>query len=138
MTFADTWETAGGGADRTEYYRTWRTKLGLGAVTDVDQIEYRFRDGVPVPVAVIELGTAEYGPKAGMLDASHPSSFPARLNAGRGQGRVLRHLAGALGVPFFGVLMLKDQVEVFHVWCFGPTWYQVMTQTEYVRWLRQL
>ena len=138
MTFADTWETAGGGADRTEYYRTWRTKLGIGAVTDLDQIEYRYRGGEPVPVAVIELGTADWGPAGGFLDPECPGSFPARVAPTRGQGVVLRLVAKALGVPFYGVVTLTDQVEVFHVWNFSAGRYRVMTQVEYVAWLRQL
>ena len=138
MSFHENWEKSEGGEARTEFYREWRTKLGLGAVGDVDQIEYRYVNGDLTPVAVIELGVADYGPPPGLLDANHPNSFPARLRNGRGQGTLLRMVAEKLGVCFYGVLVLKDQTEIFHCWNFTKEKYRMMTRDQYVQWLGSL
>lgn len=139
MSFHKNWEASEGGESRTEFYRTWRTKLGLGAVGDIDQIEYRFsRTGELVPVAVIEIGVADYGPPPGLLDPANSNSFPSRLGKNRPQGRLLRLVAERLDVCFYGVLLLKDQVEEFHVWNFTRDRNMIMTRRQYEGWLHQL
>ena len=138
MTFHKNWSKGEGGEARTEFYRTWRTNIGVGAVCDVDQIEYRYINGEIIPVAVIEIGVADYGPPPGLLDESHPNSFPARLNPRRGQGALLRLVAEKLNVCFYGVLLLKDQTEQFHCWNFTKGRYRMMTTQEYVNWLGSL
>ena len=64
----DNWEKEGG-ESRTEFYRSWRTKVGIASVSDVDQVEYVMRGGDAVPVAIIELSVADYGPPPGFFDA---------------------------------------------------------------------
>lgn len=132
MTFHKNWEKAGGAA-RTEFYRTWRTKQGLCCVGDTDQIEYRYKGGELTIVAVLEMGVADWGPEDGML-----VSFLARVSPERPQGALLRLVAEKLGVPLYGVLLLKDQVEAFHCWNLNTMAYRFMGQKAYVEWLGSL
>lgn len=137
--FADSWEDHGGGEERTQEYRSWRTKLGVCCVVDIDQVEYRYIKGVHTPVAVFELGTARYGPEPAFLDYDCPRSFPARLAPERPQGHALRRAAYDFDVPAFGICYLEGDLSTFWVWNLEDmltSW--KMTQPQYVGWLRRL
>lgn len=118
MTLNANWSRVSG-ADRTEEYRSWRTTLGVAGVCDVDQIEYRFVDGVLKVVGVVELCVADrisdenprgvrYGcdPSPGFFAAVEAKVSPARA-----QGVCLRELARALSVPLLLVVYVAGEIQ---------------------------
>jgi len=112
MTLNENWKNEGGEA-RTEDYRTWRTNMGTAGVCDTDQIEYRFVGDKLVPMAVIELCVADYGPKA--EDPDEWERFKAKLEAkvsrDRCQGKLLRLLAKSLNTPLLLVCYVKGKLD---------------------------
>ena len=101
------------GEDRTELYRDWRrSNFGNNRyVFDVDQIEYRFRNGEPEPVAIIELTRSDF-----------KSSDPAKLLTAvlgrikdKAHGKMLNLVAAALGVHAYIVCFEKD-LSTFYVY----------------------
>ena len=130
----DNWEKEGG-ESRTEFYRSWRTKVGIASVSDVDQVEYVMRGGDAVPVAIIELSVADYGPPPGFFDAI----LHEKLSEARGQGKVLRLLAERLKVDLYGLILLKDNTSDF--WLYNITkarGWKRMTEREFVQWLGRI
>jgi len=121
-----------------EKYKDWHRTLGddLFAM-DLDQIEVRYRNGSPVPVAFIELTSAddlsrcENGSKL-MLDIFD------RLSPGKMQGAVLLWMAKCLGIPAY-IVVFQEDLQAFAVrrlgrkdrWHFG-------TADQYADWLRKL
>lgn|GEM_PF-2944234 len=139
MTYNDNWSKAGG-ADRTEFYRTWRTQLGHGAVGDADQVEYTIISDEPVPVAVLELSVAD-------PEWCHPDPSPLflekvldKLATTRPQGMMLRHLAERLQVPLYAVVPILDEIDR-GFWVYNVTasrGWRHMSPPEYVGWLRHI
>lgn len=133
MTFKDNWEDAGGEA-RTEFYRTWRTKLGMGCVSDIDQVEYAWTNGKVVPVAVIELGVADFGPFPKFLD-----QVLGKVAQTRGQGAINHMVANGLGVEFWVVVLRKGDTDNFWVYNLSsPSGWHKWTKLQYVAWLSRL
>jgi hypothetical protein len=83
-----------GWADKAAPYKSWRYQWNVSGVHDVDQIEWRG----DYPVAVLELTTNPH------IDQKVKDKVAHRLWY-QFSGRKLRHVAKALGVPFYIVLM---------------------------------
>ena len=83
-----------GWADKAAPYKSWRYQWNVSGVHDVDQIEWRG----DYPVAVLELTTNPH------IDQKVKDRVAHRLWY-QFSGRKLRHVAKALGVPFYIVLM---------------------------------
>lgn len=116
MTLNGNWSRVGG-EQRTEEYRRWRTTLGFGAVSDVDQVEYCAIDGRPV--LAIELCVADRrsedcpagipdgcGPSAGFLDA-----VERKVSEERPQGRFTRYFMHALGIPVLLLVYINGELD---------------------------
>lgn len=139
MTLNENWERAGG-EERTEFYRTWRTGLGFGSVGDADQIEYAFRGGRVVPVAVIELSVAD-------PEWCHPDPSSLflekvleKVGQARAQGRMLRHVSEAIEAPLYIVVVILDDLDAGY-WVYNVTaerGWRKMAPGEFVGWLRAL
>ena len=133
MTFKTNWEAAGG-EERTEFYRTWRTKLGMGCVSDIDQVEYTWTNGKVVPVAVIELGVADFGPFPQFLD-----QVLEKVAQTRGQGAINHMVANGLGVEFWVVVLKRGYTDNFWVYNLSnPKGWHKWTKLQYVAWLSRL
>ena len=83
-----------GWADKAAPYKSWRYQWNVSGVHDVDQIEWRG----DYPVAVLELTTNPIINQAVKDRVAHRLWFQF-------SGKKLRHVAKALGVPFYIVLM---------------------------------
>ena len=89
-----------GWQDKTASYRAWRYQWNIGAVHDVDQVEWR--NGKPV--AVLELTSND-------TVNNHVKHAIAHRLWTQFSGRSLRKVAKGLGVPFFIVLLTPDLQE---------------------------
>ena len=124
------------GEDRTEAYRDWRHTFGNSLyVLDVDQVEYKFENDDPVPVAVIELTRADgpvYKPEKLQAAVLH------RITEKGPQGKTLLVVADAIGVEAYIVLFLSDLSE-FHLYNLtNPTDWKIYNQDRYKKWIKWL
>lgn len=130
-------ERVKGNEDRTEDYRNWRraTLADNRYVFDVDQVEYRFRNGSPEPVAVIELTRSDY--KSANPD-NLLAAVLARITEKSAQGKALVTVADALGVGAYIVVFEKD-LSAFYVYSLTkPNGWYICDQEKYVRFLNWL
>jgi hypothetical protein len=79
-----------GWADKAAPYKSWRYQWNVSGVHDVDQIEWRG----DYPVAVLELTTNPIINQAVKDRVAHRLWYQF-------SGKKLRHVAKALGVPFY-------------------------------------
>ena len=122
MTFNGNWQRQSG-EERTEEYRTWRTTLGVGAVCDIDQIEYNYQTGKPI--MIIEICVADLQDEdhpGGVREDSQPSPrfFDAieagKLSPDRPQGRLLRYMAQTFNVPLLRLVYVKGRFDRVWLW----------------------
>jgi len=90
-----------GWADKAAPYKSWRYQWNVSGVHDVDQIEWRG----DYPVAVLELTTNP------TIDQKVKNRIAHRLWY-EFSGKKLRHVAKALGVPFYIVLTTNNAEEI--------------------------
>lgn len=118
--------------DRAAIYRQWRMELGLGAVTDVDQVEWRNGQ----PVAVLELTRVD-NPNG---KAMPPQYFDAILKRfdDDAQGRLACQVAERFGVHAWIVAFHKS-LQVFWVYNLSERrgWWK-LDQSRYVAWLKSM
>lgn len=102
---------------------------------DIDQVEWRIIDGVPTPIAIIELSRVDgnvHLPKSYMEAVLH------RFNKRDGQGSMIKEIAQSLKVKAWVVLFRWDLTEF---WVYNLTdsrgWWQ-MNQEKYEGWVRKL
>ena len=93
MTLNSNWDKVGGEA-RTEEYRTWRTKLEVGAVGDIEDEEH----------------------PGGVRNGGHPSenflaAVEAKVADTRPQGRMARYIAGELKIPIYLVVYIYGHLD---------------------------
>ena len=135
MTFKSNWQKVSG-ADSTEFYRTWRTKLGprYCCVSDIDQAEYIWVDDKVVPVAIIEIGVATYGPNPAYLEEAL-----RKVAKTRGQGAINLMVATLLDVEFWLVILRNGVLDRFwvHNITNPTTWYE-WNEEQYKAWLLRL
>lgn len=123
--------------DRLKDYRGWRWGAGGREllVTDLDQIEYAFVDGEPIPVAVLELSRVDGDVK---VPPSYLRAVLDRFQKRDAQGKVSCHLASRLGCKCWIVLFRYDLSEF---WVFNLSdsrgWWN-LSQPVYERWLERL
>lgn len=145
MTLNQNWEREPG-ESRTEEYRRWRTRLGFGAVSDVDQIEYLSDDGRPVmaiELCVADRRSPDY--EAGVKPGHPPSdgffaAVEGKVGPGRPQGRLARYLTRALGIPLLLVVYIRGELER-GVWVKrvdGEKPWEHLALDEYCRRLKQM
>jgi hypothetical protein len=95
--------------DRTIEYRAWRHTLGNGLyAADIDQVEWRVRDGVPVPVAVLELSRVDGNVR---VPPAYLEAVVDRMTRRDGQASAVTHFASLLGVKAWVVLFRWDLTE---------------------------
>ena len=117
-----------GWADKAAPYKSWRYQWNVSGVHDVDQIEWRG----DYPVAVLELTTNPH------IDQKVKDKVAHRLWY-QFSGRKLRHVAKALGVPFYIVLMdfNVEKISVCHQTSPDANWAD-MSRDVYRHWLSSL
>ena len=117
-----------GWADKADPYKSWRYQWNVSGVHDVDQIEWRG----DYPVAVLELTTNPH------IDQKVKDKVAHRLWY-QFSGKKLRHVAKALGVPFYIVLMdfNVEKIRVCHQTSPDANWGD-MSRDVYRHWLSSL
>ena len=117
-----------GWADKAAPYKSWRYQWYVSGVHDVDQIEWRG----DYPVAVLELTTNPIINQAVKDRVAHRLWFQF-------SGKKLRHVAKALGVPFYIVLMdfNVEKISVCHQTSPESEWVD-MSRDVYRHWLSSL
>jgi len=117
-----------GWADKAAPYKSWRYQWNVSGVHDVDQIEWRG----DYPVAVLELTTNPIINQAVKDRVAHRLWFQF-------SGKKLRHVAKALGVPFYIVLMdfNVEKISVCHQTSPESEWVD-MSRDVYRHWLSSL
>lgn len=95
--------------DRGKIYRDWHRGLPRTLLaTDVDTIEWRYRGGKLVPVAVIEITRVDNG---GIVNDDYLWNIINRFDNQSIQGDAARMVAEALRVPAYLVLFRQDCSE---------------------------
>ena len=127
--------------DRTLDYRKWRLNLPRGLyTTDVDQVEWRIRNGEMIPVALLELTRIDK--KDGYaLRTPSPKYFAAILDRYENrdtQKKTITHLADKLEIDAYIVGYLENLSE-FYVYNLskGGEW-ETYSETKYKGWLSML
>jgi len=117
-----------GWADKAAPYKSWRYQWNVSGVHDVDQIEWRG----DYPVALLELTTNPTINQAVKDRVAHRLWFQF-------SGKKLRHVAKALGVPFYIVLMdlNVENITVCHQTSPDASWVD-MSRDVYRHWLSSL
>ena len=122
--------------DRTLDYRLWRFNMPRGLyTTDVDQVEWRVRDGEMVPVAILELTRID-GDRTPV-----PNYFKAildRYEKRDSQKHTITHIASRLGVDAFIVAYLEDLSEFMLYNLSESTGWEHMDKDTYQDWIKQL
>ena len=117
-----------GWADKAAPYKSWRYQWNVSGVHDVDQIEWRG----DYPVALLELPTNP------IINQTVKDKVAHRLWY-QFSGRKLRHVAKALHVPFYIVLMdfNVEKISVCHQTSPDSEWAD-MPRDVYRHWLSSL
>lgn len=125
------------GSDRTQGYRDWhRRALSRGCMMiDMDAVELRRRDGVPVPVAVTELTRIDGDVPVG---ANYLRAIQTRYFDRDAQGALICLLADRLRVPAYVVLFAKDLTAFYILHLARRTWSRQMSEAEYCQWPERL
>jgi len=130
------------GFERAAEYVQWRRALNVPFNMDVDQIEWRKRNGVLVPVAIVEVTCMSPGRS---FHAAYGAAIVNRIH-GDGQGYQMRYLSDVLKVPAFITVYehdLRQRDTLFanlQYWPkLGDEWvWEVIDGREYREWLRSL
>ena len=117
-----------GWADKAAPYKSWRYQWNVSGVHDVDQIEWRG----DYPVALLELTTHRH------INLKVKDKVAHRLWY-QFSGKKLRHVAEALGVPFYIVLTTfnSEEISVCHQTSPHSEWVD-MSRDVYRHWLSSL
>lgn len=120
--------------DRCADYRAWRHRLGDGCyVMDIDQIEWRLVDGLPVPVAALELSRVDGNKR---LPQSYLNAVTTRFQDRDGQASAITAFAAKMGVKAWVVLFRWDLTDF---WVYNLTdtrgWWH-MDKPRYTSWVK--
>lgn len=97
------------GEDRAVIYREWhRTLSKKFAATDIDLIEWRYRGGVLIPVAVMEITRVDPEVK---VTVNYLAAILKRMNERDTQGAAARYVAEKLGCRVWIVAFRYDLSE---------------------------
>ena len=134
--------------DRAKAYRLWRHGRGgrSACVCDIDQLEYRYVDGIPVPVGILEI--TRYDGNVADPPAEYLDRIIERYEERDGQARACRRWAEMLGVEAWIVLFRHSIAEVgpgffdHDFWIYQLTdpnagWFAI-SQPQYDNFLRKL
>lgn len=124
--------------ERFTPYREWHLKVGRQYYAqDIDQVEYRFRNGAITPVAIFEMTRADIG--KGKLHDKYLSAVLDRLSGRDTQGRLVRLIADRLGTDAW-IVVYRPNLSIFHAYNLQQDtgWYLFEGKTEYAKWLRSL
>jgi hypothetical protein len=110
--------------DRSLPFREWHRSLDRRLLaTDVDLIEWRYRDGRLVPAAVLEVTRVDNGV---LVVQRYLDAIISRYESRDMQAKAARHVAAALGVSAYIVLFRENCAEF---WTYnltnGTTWAHV-------------
>jgi len=121
---------------RIQPYSDWHRTLDKRLLMlDVDFIEWRFRDGILVPVGVMEITRVDYYRK---VTARYLEAIIHRYTTRDMQSRAIRHVASSLGTKAYIVLFLKD---CSHFWVYNLSdniGWDEYTPVEMEKFLRRL
>jgi hypothetical protein len=119
--------------DRTMSYRLWRRTLDGPYVMDLDQIEYTYKNGVPEPVACLELTRTDDA------DVGQPylDAILTRYDIDA-QGEAVTAFAERLGCKA-AIVLFNSQIT--KLWVYNLTdkagWW-AMDQAKYRHWIKSL
>jgi hypothetical protein len=127
---------AGSNEDRLAAYRRWHRTLPVNLIcTDVDQIEWRMRDGAFVPVAILEMSRIDGGPD---LPKSYCEAVIDRMTVRDSQGSLALTVAAGLGVPAY-VVLFHESLSVFYIYNLThPAGWRKLPPGGYKKWLINL
>lgn len=125
--------------ERGRPYREWHRSLPNGRrlyATDIDQIEWRHRDGKLIPVAVIETTMASEGVT---VNEVYLGSVLWRFQERDMQGQAALHVATALGVSAY-IVVHRHDLSLF--WVYNLTTdkrvWRELSPAQYERWIKRL
>jgi len=117
-------------------YRTWRRGFGNKLyASDIDQIEWRIVDGIPVPVALIEM-TRVTGTKR--VPVAYLESVLKRYTVRDPKSQLTINAAAHMGIDAY-LVIYRENLEDF--WVYNLTWggaWQAKTQQQYRDWVSSL
>lgn len=119
--------------DRSLAYRQWHRTLGPELIcSDVDQIEWRFVDGKPKAVAVLELTRIDEGDGS----PAYRDAIIERFTKRDGQATLIRTVGAALHAPAWIVLFRRDLAKFWLYNLDKPAagWTE-LTRAVYTLWL---
>ena len=133
--------------DRAIAYRQWRHGRGgrSACVCDIDQLEYRYVDGIPTPIGILEITRYDAHVEP---EPSYLANIIDRYDKRDGQGKACRRWAEMLKVEAWIVLFRYSISEVgdkfydHDFWIYELTnpeaaWHAI-TQAQYERFLLKL
>jgi len=96
--------------DRASEYKQWHRDMPNSKcyAWDVDFIEWRYREGKPIPVALTELTRADNGI---IVDSSYLETIIWRYFVRDKQGEITKYLADKLGIPAYIILFRQCCTE---------------------------
>jgi hypothetical protein len=124
-------------SDRVAAYRKWRWNLGHGCyVNDIDQVEWRHRNGEIEAVAILELSRVDGNAK---VPDSYLDAVLNRFKKRDGQSKFINWVSKKLGIKTYIVLFRWDMTEF---WLYDITndigWIKSMDLEWYTRWIMSL
>lgn len=137
--------------DRSLIYRDFRRLVGnqekdnrirkTAYTTDLDQVEYIFINGIPIPIAILEITRYDFDEYEGNIYSwiKYRTSILNRYFLRDAQGKVIQALAAALKCRAFIVLFRKDlgSFWIFDMIDKNADWIH-KDQNEYKQWLIEL
>ena len=133
------YQRGGDKADRSRGFKDWHFHAGDGMgkdgsniplyMIDLDCIEFGYRDGRPVPLAILELTRVD---SADMVNDTYLNNIMDRVYARDAQGDVVLSLARMLGVAAYYVLHSLD-LESYWVHTLDGDWIGKAADAEEVR-----
>lgn len=122
--------------DRARPYRDWHRNLGAQyACSDVDSIEWRWRNGEPVPVAVIEITMADNDVN---VCQKYLDAIIDRYENRDKQAALTRKVAIALGVNAYILLYRRNMMQFWLYNLSEKTGWSVMNNKQMSDFLRKL
>lgn len=114
--------------DRSAEYKLWHRKLSRScSALDVDFIEWRYRNGSMIPVALTEITRVDIDKE---VSINYLESIVDRYNERDFQGKATRYLANKLGIPAF-IILYKQGCTDFWIYDFTKnSWIGSLSQED--------
>ena len=96
--------------DRAIVYRDWHRELKGLYMFDLDSVEWRYKNGVGVPVAIIELTRVDHERNGRPIVVSkrYLDAILERFLERDTQGKFIMHMASCVNVPAYLTLFRED------------------------------